>query len=441
MRTLHGSALLADFVVRLLSTLNDKFQRHRIWSPRMVVLALMLAASFGSGRGRLAWKPLLMRLRQEYGDTLEWDGVPDPTGLYRAMAKVKVTVLRQTLLVAEAILTQVVRHAPLVEGQRLIAIDGTRLSVRRTTSLARRFGLPRGKSGAKPCHYPQALAVIAYDVLSKTVVAYELASHRASERTLAKRLLAKLGTNCIVLMDRGFPSREILDALVGSGIPFVMRMVAADDGSWPEVRAFLHTGARCGRIGLTARAPDGTRSIVTTRLVQSRAPRQGRPRCNRTPKRLLVATNLMATHWTDSTVIKLYLRRWDIETIFREIKGYLAAEGCLAVTPEAVEKELLGALIAQTIAAAAEIVAATMVTQDAWHDPRARRFVFTLSLQVIAAAIAVALCDTPANRKTLDDLLAFMGKHRQRRRPGRAEKRHAFRVGSKWHMQQDRGVR
>src|ERR1035437_6857244 len=76
-RTLHGPDLLADFIVRLPSTLDDKFERVRIWSPRMVVLALIVAASFGSGRNRLAWEPLLMRLRREYGDSLEWDGVPD----------------------------------------------------------------------------------------------------------------------------------------------------------------------------------------------------------------------------------------------------------------------------------------------------------------------------------------------------------------------------
>jgi len=70
--------------------------------------------------------------------------------------------------------------------------------------------------------------VVAYDVLSKTVVAYELANHRTGERALALRILRRLGPNCIVLMDRGFPSREMLGVLVGSGIPFVMRMVATE---------------------------------------------------------------------------------------------------------------------------------------------------------------------------------------------------------------------
>ena len=440
MHILHGPDLLADFVTRLLSTLADKFERARIWSPRMVVLALIVASSFGSGRNRLAWQPLLMRLRREYGDSLEWDGVPDPSGLYRAMQKVEVAVLRQTMIVAEAILTQVVRHTPLVHGHRLIAIDGTRLSFRRTKALSRKFGLPR-RSGEKSCHYPQALAVVAYDVLSKTVVAYELANHRIGERTLAMRILRRLGPNCIVLMDRGFPSREMLDVLVGSGIPFVMRMVATDDGSWPEVRDFLASGRQYGRIDLAAISGTGKRSTVTARIVQSAAPRRGRPRCNRTPKRLLVATNLTGSVWRNRVVIDLYLRRWDIETIFREIKEYLAAEGCLATTPDGVEKELLGACIAQAMAAAVEIVALTMVARDAWNAPRARRCVFTLCLEVIAAAIAVALHDTPKSRKTLADLLDFVGKRRQRRRPGRAEKRHAFRVGSKWHLKADRGVR
>jgi hypothetical protein len=44
MRFMHDPDLLADFVTRLLSTLADKFERARIWSPRMVVLALIVAA-------------------------------------------------------------------------------------------------------------------------------------------------------------------------------------------------------------------------------------------------------------------------------------------------------------------------------------------------------------------------------------------------------------
>jgi hypothetical protein len=368
------------------------------------------------------------------------DGVPDPSGLYRTMQKVEVAVLRRTLIAAEAILTQVVRHTTLVHGHRLIAIDGTRLSVRRTKALLWKFGLPR-RSGENSCHYPQALAVVAYDVLSKKVVAYELANHRTGERALAMRILSRLGPDCIVLMDRGFPSREMLDVLTGSCIPFIMRMVATDDGSWPEVREFLRSGRHHGSIDLTAKRRTGKRSTVSARLGHSAKPRRGRLRCNRTPKRLLVATNLTGPTWTNSVVVDFYLRRWDIETIFPEFKTYLAAEGCLATTPDGVDKELLGACIAQIMAAAAETVALTMVPRDAWNNPRARRCVFTLCLEVVAAGIAVALNDTPESRKRLADLLALVGKHRQRRRPGRAEKRHAICVGSKWHLQHDRGVR
>ncbi len=98
---------------------------------------------------------------------------------------------------------------------------------------------------------------------------------------------------------------------------------------------------------------------------------------------------------------------------------------------DSVEKELAGACIAQAMGAAAEIVALTKVTRDNWSAARAQCCVFTHCLEVIAAAIAVAMHDSPKNRMTLTDLLDFVGKHRQRRRPVRAEKRQAFRVGSK----------
>lgn len=205
MRTPHSNVILADFVARILNTLPSKFERQRIWSPRLIGLSLMLASTFGASRNRIAWKPFLMRLHREYSSALDWSGVPDPAGLYRAMQKVEVAVLRQTLVVAEALLSQVVRCMPLVQGRRRIAIDGTRLALRRTRSLAHRFKLPSGGNGGPPGHYPSGLDVVAYDVLSRVVVAYEQASHRTSERTLARTLLRRLPPDSVVLLDRGFP--------------------------------------------------------------------------------------------------------------------------------------------------------------------------------------------------------------------------------------------
>lgn len=438
MRTPHGHVILADFVARILNSLAPKFDRQRIWSPRLVVLSLMLSATFGSGRTRLAWKPFLMRLHREYGGMLSWRGVPDPVGLYRAMQKVEVAVLRRTLVVAEALLMQVVRCTPLVQGRRLIAIDGTRLAMRRTRALAHRFKLPRGGNGGPPGHHPSGLAVVAYDVLSRVVVAYELASHRASERALARTLLRRLPPGSVVLLDRGFPSRAMLDTLVGSGHPFIMRMVSTDMGGWPEVRDFLRTGSSDARWGLQCITAQGRRTAYA-RLILGERPRRGRPRCNRTPKRLLVVTNLGRAAWPDTRVIDAYLRRWDIETCFREIKAYLGAESGRAATPACAEKELLGALIAHTVVAAAARVATTMAGMDAWNDPYAKRCVVTHGLEIVAAAVAAALDPAPGRRRALLQLLIYSGAHRQRRRPGRMHKRIAYRKGSMWLWQVERG--
>lgn len=438
MRTSHGNVILADFVARILNSLSPKFERHRIWSPRLVVLSLMLSATFGANRTRLAWKPFLMRLHREYGCVLAWSGVPDPAGLYRAMQKVEVAVLRRTLVVAEALLSQVVRSTPLVQGRRLIAIDGTRLAMRRTRALAHRFKLPRGGNGGPPGHYPSGLAVVAYDVLSRVVVAYELASHRTSERTLARTLLRRLPPNSVVLLDRGFPSREMLDTLVGSGLPFIMRMVSTEMGGWPEVQDFLRTGSGDARWGLQCLSAQGRRT-VSARLILGERPRRGRPRCNRTPKRLLVVTNLDRAAWPDTRVVDAYLRRWDIETCFREIKAYLGAESGRGATPESAEKELLGALIAHAVVAAAACVTTRMAGGDAWNDPHARRCVVTHGLEIVAAAVAVALDPSPRHRRTLLELLIYSGAQRQRRRPGRMHKRVAYRKGSMWLWLIERG--
>jgi hypothetical protein len=115
--------------------------------------------------------------------------------------------------------------------------------------------------------------VVAYDVLSRVVVAYELASHRTSERALARNLLHRLPLGSIVSLHRGFPSRAMLDTLVGSCLPFIMRMVSTDMGGWPEVCDFLKMGigdARWGQQGITTQG----RRTMYARLILGERPRR-----------------------------------------------------------------------------------------------------------------------------------------------------------------------
>lgn len=76
---------------------------------------------------------------------------------------------------------------------------------------------------------------------------------------------------------------------------------------------------------------------------------------------------------------------------FREIKAYLGAESSRGSTPETAEKELIGALIAHAVVAAAACITTMLAGKDAWNDPHARRCVVTHGLEIVTAEVAAAL--------------------------------------------------
>lgn len=98
--------------------------------------------------------------------------------------------------------------------------------------------LRKNKRGRPPKTFkgqPQIRVVALVDVLTHTPIAWDYVRPGAGERSVAENLLQHLDHNTIVLADRGFPSRRILDILNGSGAKFIMRMT---DGktAFSEVR-------------------------------------------------------------------------------------------------------------------------------------------------------------------------------------------------------------
>jgi hypothetical protein len=93
------------------------------------------------------------------------------------------------------------------------------------------------------------------------------------EGSLVTPLLETLGRGDFAIMDRGFPARWLLAMLVDPGIDVVMRMTAAEAGSWPEVVEFLASGSKSAVISCNL----SKGRSVTVRLVRKNA-RLGRPK-------------------------------------------------------------------------------------------------------------------------------------------------------------------
>jgi hypothetical protein len=94
--------------------------------------------------------------------------------------------------------------------------------------------------GDGEAHYPQALLMEWFNVLTDEVYDFTLAPYTANEREQALLLLENLQAGDVVVDDRGFPSWELFWEHKKRGVDFVMRMPA--NSTWTVVREFLASG-------------------------------------------------------------------------------------------------------------------------------------------------------------------------------------------------------
>lgn len=60
-------------------------------------------------------------------------------------------------------------------------------------------------------------------------MAWRLTPHAVGERTTFLTMLKHLPTDAVLLLDRDYPSHDVLEAIIASGRDVVMRMVAMRD--------------------------------------------------------------------------------------------------------------------------------------------------------------------------------------------------------------------
>lgn len=107
------------------------------------------------------------------------------------------------------------------KGHRFFAIDGTELQIPKTEETTRKFTQNRGSTS------PRARVSTLCDVLSGFIIHAEIEATTVDERTLAKRHLSYFmkykKSKDVVLFDRGYPSKNMVDFLHKNKIKYIIR--------------------------------------------------------------------------------------------------------------------------------------------------------------------------------------------------------------------------
>jgi hypothetical protein len=253
----------------------------------------------------------------------------------------------------------------------------------------------------------------------------EIVKHDGSERACARKMIAKLAKfgRILVLLDRGFPSRDLIGQLQESGIKYIVRMCGGE-ATWSELQKYT-ADKKSKDIRLTVRLKNskGKSFHPSVRAVITGKGKPGRPRSDRKQQRMILLTNLTGKYWSTERMIAIYYRRWDIETSFREDKRLLGSIQSRAKTKNAFTNELLSLHIYRIIMALIAAIAVKEMGMPKWDDDRAQRLVTTQLIATAWVIIEMAITSPQRCVEKIADLVREIIRDAQKKRPGRSEKR------------------
>jgi hypothetical protein len=210
-------------------------------------------------------------------------------------------------------------------GRRVFAVDGTKINLQRGDDLEAAFGTPAG------AYCPQVLVSVLLDVCAQAPVDLVVGPFASSERDQLLELLPSLPRGCVLVLDRGYPSHEILQELAHAEVDFLVRLpcshtFAAVDGLRQEKGDdyLYHVDPPAGSPShwkrLTLRAvrlvtPDGSESFFFT--------------------------TLRRTEFSRARLGQLYHLRWRAEEFYKLAKGpYIGQQQFRSRSPQGVRQEI-----------------------------------------------------------------------------------------------------
>lgn len=215
------------------------------------------------------------------------------------------------------------------KGRQVFAVDGQKLNVGRWPELQAAFGVAEG------AHCPQVLLSALVNVVTRTPIDYEVDSAlHAGEREHYLRMLPSIPAGSLVILDRGYPSHEVIQETKAAGVDFLMRVSALN--SFKAVTAFAESGEDETYARITPPAgSDATWTSMRVRLVRIQGPNGP----------AFFMTSLKRRDVAHGEIADLYHQRWESEEFFKLFTSEYAGQGQFRSRSELGIRHEIGALM------------------------------------------------------------------------------------------------
>jgi len=299
-------------------------------------------------------------------------------------------------------------------GHRVVAVDGTCMTLQKTNELCDTFGLSKGNSGIRL--YPLVRMVCLSIVETMITIDYRLGGYKTDENTLLKPMLKTLRKGDLLLADRHFAGSNLYWSYMANGLEYL---------TWAHQKLIVSRLKRLWSYGandFVARLKIGDvyrrknpemPKYIKARFIQIETRIRGKY------QRIWLVTSLLdADKYPANEIAGLYLKRWRIETLFRQFKIDLSTDILRSKSSSAVYKEIAARICA------INIVHTIMLEAAIANNIDVSRISFIHTVRAIIA-FAPALAMQPAEQLPMiyRAMLCEIAAHLVPLRPGRLEPR------------------
>lgn len=233
------------------------------------------------------------------------------------------------------------------QGHVTRAIDGTSFYTPRSPDLLSHFTPRRTRADEQETHYPYGMCVAAINVFTGQPVGAVIEDYRASERSGLKRLIAGFSRGDLALLDRGLGGAQVYLEFQRREQVFIHRVTAAGGSVAKYVQKFLSSGKKQCLFTLPVKGEKpGERIPVRLRILLGPLDQDGSP--------LVFITNLLdKKRYKRNAILKLYQKRWTVETLYGRVKHLLHLEKFHSRSHNGVMQEIFASLLILSLTAAA----------------------------------------------------------------------------------------
>lgn len=222
-------------------------------------------------------------------------------------------------------------------GFRILAVDGSWITLPSTTELKRSFGTINNKSGVE---IVQAKASVLYDVLNKIGLDAILDNLNKGERDLALQHRHQWRKGDLIIYDRGYPSYDFIYEHVNGGVDCLIR-VTVDSSA--IITSFLESGKKSIVTDIYPGKNVSFKDKEYTRHTGLKV-RLMRIELSTGEVEVLITTLLDSQKYPTKLFKELYFLRWGIETFYDELKNKLKIEYFSGYSEASIRQDFLCAI-------------------------------------------------------------------------------------------------